>query len=150
MDAAAAAETRAGVRRGDASLLYPHESPTRATRDLSGLWRFQLDPADRGEPDRWFATGLPTPRQIPVPCSWNDLFDDARDYFGTAWYETDFHLDPGWRGRRVCLRFGSAVYHARVWLNGEYLGEHMGGVVAAICRSPSTSAAWRGTGRPTG
>ena len=33
----------------------------------------------------------------------------------------------GWRGRRICLRFGSAVYHARGWLNGEYLGEHLGG-----------------------
>ncbi|HEY2481673.1 MAG TPA: glycoside hydrolase family 2 TIM barrel-domain containing protein [Caulobacteraceae bacterium] len=125
--AAQAAVPQAEPARGAASLLYPHESPTRATRDLSGLWRFQLDPGDRGEADRWFAGGLPKARRIPVPCSWNDLFDDARDYFGTAWYETEFQLDPGWRGRRIHLRFGSAVYHARVWLNGEYLGEHLGG-----------------------
>jgi len=124
---AAAAAAQPGLRRLEASLLYPHESPTRSARDLSGLWRFQLDPTDRGEGDRWFERGLPAPRQIPVPCSWNDLFDDARDYFGTAWYETEFQLDPGWRGRRISLRFGSAVYHARVWLNGEYLGEHVGG-----------------------
>jgi len=110
-----------------ASLLYPHESPTRATRDLSGLWRFQLDPKDEGEAAHWFETGLPASRAIPVPCSWNDLFDDARNYFGTAWYETEFQLDPGWAGKRVHLRFGSAVYHARVWLNGHFLGEHMGG-----------------------
>lgn len=125
--ATATAAPQASPSRGQASLLYPHESATRATRDLSGLWRFQLDPTDRGETDRWFAAGLPAPRQIPVPCSWNDLFDDARDYFGTAWYETEFQLDSGWRGRRVTLRFGSAVYRARVWLNGEYLGEHLGG-----------------------
>jgi beta-glucuronidase len=125
--AAAAPAQAAGPARGEASLLYPHESPTRAARDLSGLWRFQLDPTDRGEADRWFAGPLPAPRLIPVPCSWNDLFDDARDYFGTAWYETEFQLDPGWRGRRAHLRFGSAVYRARVWLNGEYLGEHVGG-----------------------
>src|SRR5579864_4141832 len=81
---AAPAASQTGLTRGPASLLYPHESPTRATRDLSGLWRFQLDPTDRGEHDRWFETGLPSPRRIPVPCSWNDLFDDARDYFGTA------------------------------------------------------------------
>ena len=113
---------------GPTTLLYPHESATRATRDLSGLWRFHLDPEDKGEAARWFETGLPAgARSIPVPCSWNDLFDDARDYFGTAWYETEFQLDPGWSGRRVHLRFGSAVYHARVWLNGEYLGEHVGG-----------------------
>lgn len=122
-----AATADAGRPRGPVSLLYPHESPTRSARDLSGLWRFQLDREDRGETDRWFSSGLPKPRLIPVPCSWNDLFDDARDYFGTAWYETDFHLDPGWKGRRLQVRFGSAVYRARVWLNGEYLGEHLGG-----------------------
>ncbi|WP_304167529.1 beta-glucuronidase [Phenylobacterium aquaticum] len=129
---AAAAPARAGphlggLARGPSTLLYPHESPTRSVRDLSGLWRFQMDPTDQGESQKWFVSGLPEPRPIPVPCSWNDLFDDARDYFGTAWYETEFQLDPGWRGRRLHLRFGSAVYHARVWLNGEYLGEHVGG-----------------------
>ena len=113
--------------RGPSTLLYPHESATRSVRDLSGMWRFQMDPTDQGETQRWFAAGLPRPRPIPVPCSWNDLFDDARDYFGTAWYETEFHLDPAWKGRRLHLRFGSAVYRAKVWLNGEYLGEHVGG-----------------------
>lgn len=124
---AAAPAEHAMPAAGPVSLLYPHESATRSTRDLSGLWRFQLDPADKGETERWFERGLPAARHIPVPCSWNDLFDDARDYFGTAWYETQFHVDPGWRGRRLTLRFGSAVYRARVWLNGRYLGEHVGG-----------------------
>jgi beta-glucuronidase len=124
---AARGEAVAGISgKAPESPLYPHESPTRATRDLSGLWRFQLDPKDAGEAGRWF-DGLPSPRRIPVPCSWNDLFDDAADYFDAAWYETEFQLDPGWAGRRVWLRFGSAVYHAKAWLNGELLGEHMGG-----------------------
>ncbi len=108
------------------TILYPHESSTRRTRDLSGLWKFQLDPTDAGEPSRWF-DGLPKPRAIPVPCSWNDLFDDARNYFGTAWYETEIWIDAAWRGQRLHLRFGSAVYHAKVWLNGKLLGEHVGG-----------------------
>jgi beta-glucuronidase len=106
--------------------LYPHSSATRATRDLSGLWRFKLDPKDEGEAQRWHE-GLTDTRAIPVPCSWNDLFDDARNYFGAAWYETDFHLDPAWKGQRVHLRFGSAVYRAKVWVNGQPVGEHLGG-----------------------
>ena len=88
--------------------LYPHESTTRSVRDLSGLWRFRLDPKDVGESERW-CDGLTNTRSIPVPCSWNDLFDDAADYFGAAWYETEFRLDPAWPGRRTHLRFGSAV-----------------------------------------
>ncbi|MDB5460079.1 MAG: Beta-glucuronidase, partial [Caulobacteraceae bacterium] len=108
------------------SLLYPHESATRSRRDLSGLWRFQLDPEDLGERQRWFE-GLNTSRRIPVPCSWNDLFDDAQNYFGPAWYETEVWQSPAEQGRQVYIRFGSALYHAKVWLNGELLGEHQGG-----------------------
>ncbi|HMI18664.1 MAG TPA: glycoside hydrolase family 2 TIM barrel-domain containing protein [Sphingomonas sp.] len=108
------------------SLLYPFESPTRSTRDLSGLWRFKLDRDDAGEKEGW-QNGLTNWRSIPVPASWQELFDDARNYVGAAWYETDFQVDPAWRGRALRLRFGSAVYRARVWLNGKLLGEHRGG-----------------------
>ena len=44
--------------------------------DISGLWRFQLDPQEQGEAQGW-ARALPVPRMIAVPCSWNDLFDAA-------------------------------------------------------------------------
>lgn len=116
-----------GATRPDApSLLYPHGSATRSTRDLSGLWRFRLDPDAQGEGARWF-DGLPDARMIPVPSSWNELFDDARNYTDAAWYETEFHIDPAWSGRALVLRFGSAVYRAKVWLNGRLLGEHSGG-----------------------
>lgn len=107
------------------TLLYPHESITRTTKDLSGLWRFKLDSEDRGEAERWY-DGLGDTRAIPVPCSWNDLFDDARNYFGQAWYQLDFEVDDGWADRLVLLRFGAASYRAKVWLNGLLLGEHAG------------------------
>lgn len=123
---AAGIQETATAPAGQATLLYPHESATRATRDLSSLWRFRLDPRDVGEGAKWF-DGLEQARLIPVPCSWNDLFDDARNYTGTAWYEHEFAIDAGWRGKRIHLRFGSAVYRAKVWLNGRLLGEHIGG-----------------------
>lgn len=126
--AANAEESKAPIdAQAQPSLLYPHESRTRRTRDLSGLWRFQLDPADAGEAAKWFESGLPKSRSIPVPCSWNDLFDDARNYFGTAWYEIEPWVDEAWKGQRIHLRFGSAVYRAKAWLNGKLLGEHVGG-----------------------
>ena len=106
--------------------LYPHESAARSTRDLSGFWGFRLDPRDEGEASGW-PQGFSGARIIPVPASWNEIFDDAAEYFGTAWYQKEFLLDPGWRGRRVYLRFGAASYRARAWLNGQLLGEHEGG-----------------------
>lgn len=94
--------------------------------DLSGLWQFQLDPKEEGEANGWF-TALPAPRPIAVPCSWNDLFDDARDYLGLAWYSLQTFVPSSWRGQRVFLRIGSANYAARVWVNGKVVTEHLGG-----------------------
>jgi len=107
------------------SILYPHEGPTRSTRNLSGMWQFKLDPKNEGERSGWYS-GLTETRSIPVPASWNDIFDDARNYFDVAWYETEFFVDSGWRDQRIHLRFGAANYRAKVWLNGQLLGEHLG------------------------
>jgi len=107
-------------------LLYPQQNQVRNVHDLSGLWRFQLDPEEEGEANGWF-DALPDPRQIPVPCSWNDLFDDARNYLGLAWYQAETWIPSGWRGQRLFLRVGSANYHAKVWVNGNVVAEHFGG-----------------------
>jgi beta-glucuronidase len=63
-------------------LLYPQQNQVRNLLDISELWQFQLDPQEQGEVQGWFKA-LPAPRLIPMPCSWNDLFDDARDYLTT-------------------------------------------------------------------
>jgi beta-glucuronidase len=70
---------------------------------------------------------LPAPRQIAVPCSWNDLFDDARDYLDLAWYLNKAWVPSAWRGQRVFLRVGSANYAAKVWVNGTVVAMHLGG-----------------------
>ncbi|WP_447987168.1 beta-glucuronidase [Nitrospira sp. Nam74] len=113
-----------GVAAG--GLLYPQQNQARNVLDLSGLWQFQLDPKEEGEAQAWFNT-LPAPRAIAVPCSWNDLFDDARDYLGLAWYRQELWIPSGWFGQRVFLRIGSANYAAKVWVNGTLAVEHLGG-----------------------
>ena len=123
------AEPRPKRRRPRApsrGLLCPRQNQHRSVLDLSGFWQFQLDPKDEGEAARWF-DGLPAPRTIAVPCSWNDLFDDARDYLGLAWYRTEVWVPPAWRGQRVFLRVGSANYACKVWVNGTLVAEHLGG-----------------------
>ena len=111
---------------GSGGLLYPQQNPLRNVQDISGLWQFQLDPKEEGEAQAWF-NALPSPRMIPVPCSWNDLFDDARDYLGLAWYRHEGYVPSSWRGQRVFLRVGSANYAAKVWINGIAVAEHSGG-----------------------
>ena len=91
--------------------------------DLSGFWRIQFDPDNTGS---WSA-GFEGGDIIAVPASWNDQFNERRDYLGTAWYQTTFALPWGWRGQQIGVRFNSVNYLAEVWLNGERLGTHEGG-----------------------
>ncbi|GAB4513699.1 MAG: beta-glucuronidase [Anaerolineae bacterium] len=107
-------------------MLYPQTNPYRQHIDLSGIWDFRFDPEDEGVTAGW-TSGLPEARPIAVPASWNDQFEDMRDYLGPAWYQTRFDLPWGWEDRRVMLRFNSVNYLAEVWLNGQRVGSHEGG-----------------------
>nr|MCU0495657.1 hypothetical protein [Chloroflexaceae bacterium] len=44
-----------------------------------------------------------------------------------AWYQTRFAMPWDGDSHQVSLRFGSVNYLADVWLNGAYLGQHVGG-----------------------
>jgi beta-glucuronidase len=106
-------------------MLYPQANGLRSVVNLSGFWQFSLDEQDAGDEGRWFE-GLPSSRPIAVPGSWNEQFQDTMFYMGTAWYETEFHVPPEWKGKRVVLRVGAAGYWADAWLDGEPLGSHEG------------------------
>ncbi|MBO5269620.1 MAG: beta-galactosidase [Clostridia bacterium] len=43
------------------------------------------------------------------------------------WYAKEFTLPEGFKGRHVLLHFGAVDYHARVYVNGVFVGEHFGG-----------------------
>jgi len=107
-------------------MLYPQSNAYRQCTDLSGFWEFRVDPKNTGVESGWHE-GLENTRPIAVPASWNDQFEDWRDYLGNAWYQTRFDLPWGWEQQRVFVRFCSVNYIAEVWLNGARLGEHEGG-----------------------
>jgi beta-glucuronidase len=107
-------------------MLYPQSNPFRQCINLSGFWDFRFDPDGKGEQVGW-GEGFTGGRPIAVLASWNDQFEDWRDYLGPAWYQTRFDLPWGWKERQVHLRFGSVNYFAEVWLNGTRLGQHEGG-----------------------
>lgn len=109
-------------------MLYPQSNPFRQVVDLSGFWELRFDPADEGLAANWGA-GFSGGRPAAVPASWNDQFEDGRDYLGPTWYQTQFDLPWGWNPEQqyIQIRFGSVNYLAQVWLNGVRLGEHEGG-----------------------
>ena len=115
-----------GEQAGLLGAMRPQQNAYRNVMDLSGFWQFQLDPKGEGEQANW-KDGLPAPRVIPVPASWNDLFEDAANYLGDAWYSHEAWVPDAWQGQRIFLRVYSANYAAKVWMNGTLLGEHLGG-----------------------
>ena len=78
-------------------MLYPQQNDLRNLLDLSGFWDFKLDPAEVGETESWY-NNLTEPRQIAVPGSWNEQFQDTREYMGVAWYARQFYVPSGWQG----------------------------------------------------
>ena len=88
-------------------MLYPQQNDKRNMLDLSGFWDFKLDPEGNGEEEGWYG-GLTAPRTIAVPASWNELYQDTREYLDTAWYVRECYVPSGWRGQQVYLRIGSA------------------------------------------
>lgn len=106
--------------------LFPQQNDFRNTLNLSGIWKFKKDSMGVGEKEQWF-NGLKAYRSIAVPGSWNEQFDDMRDYLDLAWYETETYIPGSWKGQRIFIRVGSANYAAKIWINGRPLGMHEGG-----------------------
>ena len=63
---------------------------------------------------------------LAVPGDWNSQDPRLLLYEGTLWYQRCFEAHPA-AGRRTFLHFGAVNYEARVWVNGEPVGGHMGG-----------------------
>jgi beta-glucuronidase len=107
----------------------PLDQAPREVREIASGWQFQVDVHDLGERERWYDTSFDRSgwREAKVPKAW-DLFDEAMwGHEGIGWYTTT--LDGSWSrpGTVQNLTFGRVMYHAKVWLNGELLGDHIDG-----------------------
>ncbi|MFB0515112.1 MAG: beta-glucuronidase [Candidatus Neomarinimicrobiota bacterium] len=109
-------------------MLYPQQNRYRSVLDLSGFWELKVDPTDRGQDDGW-AKGFQGETYVGVPGSWNEQLAEVglMNYMGSVWYQTHFCLPREWERKRLIVRFGSADYHAEVWVNGISAGGHSGG-----------------------
>lgn len=111
-------------------MLYPQTNHKRLALKLDGLWSFHKDPQDTGRAADWAAHPPADCITMPVPAAFNEMTSDPqlRDYFGAVWYFTTFDCPPVTGDNTVYhLRFGAAVYHAEVYLNGQKIGEeHLG------------------------
>ena len=109
-------------------MLYPTMTASRELITLDGIWAFRLDHG-AGYEEEWYKRPLRDTLPMPVPASFNDVYEDAeyRDHIGWVWYEREFMVPEHFFSQRIVLRFGSATHAARVYVNGELATEHKGG-----------------------
>ena len=95
---------------------------------LSGEWRFAVDPDGVGETQGWADPGFDDSAWslVTVPHTWN-VMPEHSNFNGLGWYRRRFKLPATAQDAHIRLRFEAVYYQARVWLNGQYLGEHKGG-----------------------
>ena len=109
-------------------MLYPIMTTSRQLVDLNGIWSFKLDHGT-GFAEEWFKGTLQETIPMPVPASFNDLYEstEIRDHIGWVWYEREIVIPNHFFTQRLVLRFGSVTHRARVYLNGKFVTEHKGG-----------------------
>lgn len=122
-----------------AVLLAPLPAPGQEARTvdlLSSGWRFQDGDVPGADAPDFADAGW---QSVEVPHTWNrvghylhDLAgtnraSDIRKRQGVGWYRLHFAAPVGSAGQRHWLEFDAASRVAKVWLNGQYLGEHRGG-----------------------
>lgn len=117
----------------------------RQTTLLNGYWHYLLDQLETGYYDYrrvpsengFFKDPVVGDREgfkeydfsaapvMSVPGDWNTWEDRFFYYEGTMWFKRDFDYQPS--GKRVYLYIGAANYDAKVYVNGQKVGEHIGG-----------------------
>jgi beta-galactosidase/beta-glucuronidase len=92
---------------------------------LNGSWDFSFDPEEV-----WTAPAeVAWTDRITVPFAPEAPLSGVRPpgFFRTCWYRIRFDLPERNADERWILHFGAVDWHATVWVNGRYAGEHEGG-----------------------
>jgi beta-glucuronidase len=124
-------------RLGAGSLVSLADRPRTS---LCGPWHFTLDLFDEGLRQKWFALeAVPAaewthPRDydpfdgatLDVPGNWSMQKPEWLHFEGGGWYTRVIEHIPDPQHPSTILRVGAANYQTRVFLNGRFVGTHLG------------------------
>ena len=111
---------------------YPNPQFERAAwLCLNGEWEFEIDHGKSGIDRKLYeADALSGIINVPF-CPESDLSGIGyKDFMKCVWYRKEIDIPNAWQGKNVVLNFGAVDYHAIVFVNGQKVGEHMGGYTA--------------------
>ena len=107
---------------------YPRpQFERKAWLDLDGTWTFDFDDQRTGIEERWYDTHDYS-KEITVPFVYQsgESGINCQDIHDCVWYSKVVTLEEV-AAPRVLLHFGASDYYTKVWVNGQYCGEHKGG-----------------------
>ena len=102
---------------------YPRPQFERADwKNLNGLWDYAITARDAAAPTNWSG-------KILVPFCVESTLSGVGKLLApdqTLWYRQTVKISPK-VGRRTLLNFEAVDYHSTIWVNGQPVGEHIGG-----------------------
>lgn len=90
---------------------------------LNGQWFFVAS-NELSEND--VVTGKTDWDTLTVPGNW-DTQKEYSEYVGKGYYKRNVKIPASWKNGQVRIKFDAVYETSKVWLNGELLGEHLGG-----------------------
>lgn len=96
---------------------------------LNGEWAYCFDDENKGEELEFFKAGLPSKKTIIVPFSYQTECSQVNDKkrHDIIWYEKEIVVSDNLLNKCVMLTFEGADYETKVWVNGMFIGKHVGG-----------------------
>lgn len=139
--------TQAGFLLAQGTLIQNIEG--RKTMSLDGRWQIIIDPLENGYynhryqpkdngffmnakmqlPSELIEYNFDEGYELQVPGDWNTQMEKLYYYESTVWYKRSFDYNLA-EGKRLFVYFGAINYDAKVYLNGQYVGGHIGGYTA--------------------
>lgn len=99
--------------------------------NLNGEWNFQFDDKNIGEKEKWYMKGV-FDRKIIVPFTYESKASGIGEtvFHPYVWYERTFEIPGKYQGKKIILHFQACDYITKVWVNGQFVGQHKGGYTA--------------------
>ncbi|MGM0123115.1 hypothetical protein IGI37_000481 [Enterococcus sp. AZ194] len=97
--------------------------------NLNGQWAFEFDDKNRGIEEQWFDSTKELSMKIEVPFAFQSKNSGiyTNEFHDYVWYKRKIAVPDDWRGETIILHFGAVDYQTKVYVNGLFVGEHIGG-----------------------
>lgn len=108
---------------------YPRPQFVRSKwQNLNGKWNFTFDDNNEGETKKYFLS-FPKHDEINVPFTYETTLSGIQDesIHYIVWYNKKINVSKDQiKDNNMILNFEGSDYKTKVWINGNYIGEHEG------------------------